>query len=92
MGRVSDTRRRVPRPADEDENDPRAEDLEQFSGVTRTCPECRSEVYDEAEICWKCGHAFSGEPKPLPRWAVVVMVIVVLVLAGLAFPILRSLF
>ncbi|MFO0830311.1 MAG: hypothetical protein U0637_00575 [Phycisphaerales bacterium] len=84
---MSDARRRAPSP--EDENDPREEDLDQFSGVTRTCPECGSEVYDEAELCWKCGHAFSGDAKPLPRWVVVVAVVVI---AGILLAVVRGLF
>ncbi|HEX2839221.1 MAG TPA: hypothetical protein VHN77_13980 [Phycisphaerales bacterium] len=80
---MSDTRRRQ---FDEDANDPRAEDVEQFSGVTRTCPECKAEVYDEAELCWKCGHAFSGEPKGMPGWVTWVSVAVV---AAVLFAVLR---
>lgn len=84
---VSDARRQ--RPTDEDANDPREEDLDQFSGVTRTCPDCKAEVYDEAELCWKCGHAFSGDPKPMPKW---VLVVAVLVIAAVLFAVVRGLF
>jgi hypothetical protein len=79
-------RRRTTRPEDDD---PREEDVEAFSGVTRTCPNCRSEVYDEAELCWNCGHVFSGEPKPMPRW---VIWIVALVALGLLIPFLLRVF
>jgi hypothetical protein len=82
---VSDARRRAPQ--EDDANDPRAEDVEQFSGVTRTCPECEAEVYDEAELCWKCGHAFSGEGKPVPRW---VMGVAVVVVAAITWAVLRG--
>jgi uncharacterized protein (DUF983 family) len=56
----------------EDHEAPSEEDLERFSGVTRMCPECREEVYDDAEVCYHCGHVFSAtDDKPLPKWAVV---------------------
>lgn len=87
---MSDARRQRPHSSpDEDANDPREEDLDQFSGVTRTCPECKAEVYDEAELCWKCGHAFSGDPKPLPRWIIIVALIL---LAAIAFSLGYALF
>lgn len=50
---------------------PSEADLEQFGDATRKCPECGREVYDEAELCPHCGHAFSGEPKGPPVWVVV---------------------
>lgn len=55
------------------------EDMERFSGVTRECPECRTEVYDEAELCHSCGHHFTAgdSSKGLPTWAVVALVVVV---------------
>lgn len=84
------TRRRQPgnRPIDDDEIDegPSEADLERFSGVTRTCPECGAEMYDDVEICWKCGHALSGESKGIPVWIVVTAV---LALAAMAFFIIR---
>ena len=68
---------------------PSDEDMDQFSGVTRTCPECKTEVYDEAEICHNCGHAFStmgAAGKGLPTWAIVTLVGVVALLAlGIVF-------
>lgn len=30
-----------------------------MEGLTK-CPECASEVPDEAEVCARCGHAFRG--------------------------------
>ena len=81
---VPDARRPRPPPHTRDDatDDPTPEDVDAFSGVTRTCPECNSEVYDQAELCWKCGHAFSGEPKALPsRWVVAIVILVVIVLA-----------
>lgn len=56
---------------------PSEADIERFSDATRKCPECGRDVYDEAEICPHCGHAFSGEPKGTPAWVVVTAIIVV---------------
>jgi predicted amidophosphoribosyltransferase len=65
---------------DEDEN-PSLEDQERFGGATRVCPECRTEVYDDAEICHECGHAFEVRREP-SKWVtpVVIAVIVAIVL------------
>ncbi len=61
----------MPRDIDED---PSAEDLERFSAETRACPECSTEVYDEASVCPRCGHIFEGDAPGgatrMPMWAV----------------------
>lgn len=51
--------------------EPSPEDIERFSDVTRTCPECKGEVHDDAEICYHCGHVF-GESSlsRVPPWVV----------------------
>ncbi|MFN0010396.1 MAG: hypothetical protein ACKVS8_02000 [Phycisphaerales bacterium] len=71
VGRVP----RRPRPRQQDaefDEGPSADDIERFGDVTRTCPECHKEVFDDAEVCYHCGHAFSRAPsKGLPRWAIV---------------------
>lgn len=51
-----------------DHEGPSDADIERFSDPTRVCPECKTEVYDEAELCWKCGHAFRGESGKMPKW------------------------
>ena len=57
-------------PVREDEG-PTQADVERFSGVTRTCPACCKEVFDDAAICYHCGQAFDGSDArtALPRWA-----------------------
>jgi hypothetical protein len=51
--------------------EPSAEDLERFSDVTRTCPECKNEVHDDAEICYHCGHVFGASSLArVPPWVV----------------------
>lgn len=48
-------------------------DLERFGSVTRDCPECGVELYDDAEVCWKCGHALASTPNwPTRAWVWVV--------------------
>ena len=68
------------RPIDPDELDegPSEADVERFDGATQKCPECGTELYDDVEICWKCGHALSSKPKGPPVWVVVVVVVVLI--------------
>ena len=59
--------------------EPSAEDLERFSDVTRTCPECKNEVHDDAEICYHCGHVFGESVSTrIPPWAVGVACLAIL--------------
>jgi len=51
------------------DEDPSPEDVEVFGDVTVKCPKCGSVLYDDAELCWKCGHALSSADKGLPTWA-----------------------
>lgn len=62
--------------SDQLDEDPSPEDMERFGGATRTCPSCKAEVYDDAELCHECGHVFSGEPQHSP-WVVPVMCAIV---------------
>lgn len=64
---------------DLDEN-PSMEDIERFSDVTRTCPECRKEVFDDAAVCYHCGHAFERTTAGSTRskgWVVAVVIVLV---------------
>ena len=64
-----------------DPEGPSAADLDRFGGESVVCPECGFEVYDQAEVCPRCGRALTtlgGERAS--RWVVVVIVVV---LAGL---------
>lgn len=69
----------------ERDDDPSDADIERFGGVTRTCPECSTEVYDDAEVCWKCGHAFSRTAQPSSRttWIVTGIIVVLVVVLTL---------
>lgn len=62
----------------EDHEAPSEEDIARFGDVTRTCPNCREEVYDDAEVCYHCGEAFAQADKPLPIWAIAAAGLVVL--------------
>lgn len=71
--------------ADYDDIDPEGPsraDMERFGDEFVTCPECKSLVYDQAEVCQACGRALHGEPKGPPMWAVGVGAAVVAALLG----------
>lgn len=58
---------------------PSPDDVERFSGVTVKCPECGTEVLDEVEICWKCGHAIQERDRfrSVPLWTGVVVILLI---------------
>lgn len=68
---------------DEDDDGPSPEDIERFGSVTRTCPECRKEVFDDTAICYHCGHAFErtaeGSAGSGKRWAVITGIILIVI-------------
>lgn len=54
--------------------------MERFGDVTRKCPECRKEVFDDAAICYHCGHAFertTAGSSRTPRWIIVTIVLII---------------
>lgn len=59
---------------------PSEEDVERFSGVTVKCPECGTEVLDEVEVCWKCGHVLRERDRfrQVPVWTVVIVILLIL--------------
>ena len=69
------------RPTSPDETDegPSDEDIAAFSGVTRACPECKTELYDDTELCWNCGHALSSAPARKPAWVILLAVLVLVI-------------
>jgi uncharacterized paraquat-inducible protein A len=56
----------------EDHEDPSLDDIERFSNATRVCSECKTEVYDDAEVCHNCGHVFNqrDDGRFVPTWAI----------------------
>jgi len=67
--------------------DPLPEDIERFGSEYRTCPECASEVYDQADVCHVCGHRFSRRAGGPPIWAIAVVIVVLLAFLLLVLPI-----
>lgn len=47
---------------------PSTDDVERFSDPTTRCRECGAEVWDEAEMCHKCGAAMERGEATLPAW------------------------
>ena len=74
---------------------PSQEDIDRFEHETGFCPECGSEVWDEAYACPVCDEVIEGRiarNKPDPagarigfRSTVILVAVLVLVLLGLAF-------
>ncbi|MHC4975197.1 MAG: hypothetical protein ACYTF7_01175 [Planctomycetota bacterium] len=56
---------------------PSAEDIARFSHATLQCPNCATEVYDEAAVCPTCLHHLSDWPSSRRRklWISLTMII-----------------
>ncbi len=80
-GDVVPARPRPKSPPREIDEGPSDEDIQRFGDVTRTCPECHKEVFDDAAICYHCGHAFerttAGSTKA-SRWVVGTIVVIII--------------
>lgn len=72
---------------------PSPEDIEAFGDATVECPSCGATLFDDVELCYKCGHALGAEApeKPAPPWRVIVVIALVLVLSGGLVYVLRAL-
>ena len=66
---------------------PSEEDLARLDGLTRTCPACGQEVFDDTDVCYHCGHAFSTRDKAT-NWKHLIIAAAI-VLAFLAFATIR---
>ncbi len=76
-GDVVPGRPRLRRPPDEN---PSEDDIQKFGDVTRTCPECKKDVFDDAAVCYHCGYAFERTtPGALraPKWIIVTILVVI---------------
>ncbi len=60
-----------------DPEGPSRADLERFGDEFRACPECGADVYDQAEICPRCGYAFEHR-STAPVWVLVVAIFVLI--------------
>jgi len=57
---------------------PQPQDVARFSGVTRACPACGQELFDQARACWKCGQQFeSPRSASVGAWALVAVALLV---------------
>lgn len=68
-----------PRADDDDDEGPSPADIERFGRVTRTCPECGKDVFDDVAICYHCGHAFEKTTSGsggVPAWVMVVAALI----------------
>jgi predicted nucleic acid-binding Zn ribbon protein len=64
---------------DEDDEGPSAADLERFGDVTRRCPECGKDVFDDTAVCAHCGHAFEKTTSGsggVPAWVMIVAALI----------------
>lgn len=72
------SRRDDPNEADEIDEGPSQQDIERFAHVTRKCPACNKDVFDDSSVCYHCGHAFerttAGSSKT-PMWVVVTVAV-----------------
>ncbi len=75
------------------DEDPSSEDLERFGGETAFCPACGAQMWDQAEICPRCGAwtAGPGHRTPLEagRRRRVIVVVSLLAAAALLLALLR---
>lgn len=63
-----------------DPEGPSAADLDRFGDELVRCPHCGARIYDQAELCPKCGMALGARPARLPAWAVGVVVLMIALL------------
>ncbi|MCW5774879.1 MAG: hypothetical protein KIS87_00335 [Phycisphaeraceae bacterium] len=65
-----------------DPEGPSAADLDRFGGAFVLCPECEFEVYDQAEVCPRCGRALTSlAARKTPWWVILVTAFLLLGLA-----------
>lgn len=53
-----------------DPEGPSAVDLDRFGAELDTCPNCKSTIYDQSEMCPQCGWYLGEEPKSVSLWVV----------------------
>jgi uncharacterized paraquat-inducible protein A len=75
-GEILPGRARPRRAAADIDEGPSPEDLERLDTPTRACPECRKQVYDDAEVCYHCGHAMTAQDTPASsRWVLITVAV-----------------
>lgn len=74
---------RTPSRAQRNDHDegPLPQDIERFNGVTRACPECGKEVFDDVTRCYHCGADMDaprgGRKSRTPVWVAVTAAVVI---------------
>ena len=64
---------------------PSEADIERFGDATQKCPECGTQLYDDVDVCWKCGHALASRREHTPMSMIVVLAVVGLLLIAILF-------
>jgi predicted nucleic acid-binding Zn ribbon protein len=68
---------------DERDEGPSEADIQRFGDVTQKCPQCGTELHDDAAVCWSCGHALAARSeRRMSPVAIVVVVLLVIALVG----------
>lgn len=66
------------------DEEPSDEDIERLSHDTAHCPDCGAEIWDQAEICPKCGQYVGGNTLSRPplaaEWRAKWLILIVLAL------------
>jgi uncharacterized paraquat-inducible protein A len=69
-------------PDDLDPDGPSAADVDRFGEPTIECPHCQKWVYDQSELCPKCGMPLSTRPESkMPAWLILVVIAMLLAMA-----------
>lgn len=68
---------------DDDDLDegPSAADLEKFGDVTRRCPHCGKDVFDDVDECYHCRRSLRTT-RATPAWVFAVVLLLILALLG----------
>ncbi len=86
-------RSRPARARDLPDDGPSPEDIERFGDVTRTCPSCGKEVFDDVSVCYHCGAAVEEKPDgAVSGRRLVIVVMLILAMLGLGGAAVRWLF
>jgi hypothetical protein len=67
-----------PEPRHEPDDDPSEEDIARLDSPVRKCPDCRRDVFDDAEICHHCGSAFSRAPSGPSKLQIAIVGLIIL--------------
>jgi hypothetical protein len=63
-----------------DPEGPSAQDLDSFGSELDECPNCGASIYDQSEICPKCGWYLGEAPKSLSLWVVLGVCVLIVIL------------